>query len=114
VLVDFWATNCPPCLKELPRLKQLYRDYQSSDFEVLGVSLDKRVETVEEFQKKWQLPWRLMISETDVGATRARYRVETIPAVFLIDQTGKIVAFDLKGASLRKAVKKFQSPSPTE
>ncbi|MDA1013317.1 MAG: TlpA disulfide reductase family protein [Planctomycetota bacterium] len=107
VLVDFWATNCPPCLKEFPRLKQLYADYHDRGFEVIGISLDEEREIVDRFQAKWELPWPLVVSIQGRGPIRTRYRVETIPSMFLVDKTGKIVAADLTNDSLRRAVAKL-------
>ena len=107
VLVDFWATNCPPCIKEFPRLKQLYADYHAKGLEVIGVSLDEEREIVDRFQTKWQLPWPLVVSIQGRGPIRTRYRVETIPSMFLVDKTGKVIAADLTSDSLRRAVAKL-------
>lgn len=106
VLVDFWATNCPPCLEEFPKLKKLYADYHAKGFEVIGVSLDEEQENVDRFQEKWKLPWPLVVSIQGRGPIRSRYRVETIPSMFLVDKTGKVIAADLTSDALRRAVAK--------
>ncbi|MEO1999763.1 MAG: TlpA disulfide reductase family protein [Planctomycetaceae bacterium] len=118
LLVDFWATNCPPCLAEFPRLKRLYRDYHPKGLEVIGISLDSSRQAVEDFQEKWQLPWPIALQGESRNGPRLRYRVETIPSMFLSDRSGKVTAFDLNGEMLRRAVAKLiegepvASPSP--
>ncbi len=111
VLVDFWATNCPPCLEEFPKLKKLYADYHEKGFEVIGVSLDEERDTVNQFQEKWELPWPLVVSIQGRGPIRNRYRVETIPSMFLVGKDGKIIGADLTSDALRRAVAKQLSES---
>ncbi len=104
LLIDFWATNCPPCIEEFPALKQLYADYHDKGLEIVGISLDEQRETVDQFQEAWKLPWRMTMSSADGGATRARYRARTIPTMYLVDQKGKIVRVDVRGKNLRRSV----------
>ncbi len=104
VLVDFWATNCPPCLEEFPAMKQLYAEFHPQGLEIVGITLDQQRETVDAFQQQAKLPWRLVMSNADRGATRGRYRVRTIPSLFLLDRKGQIVRIDVRGHHLRRAV----------
>lgn len=107
LLVDFWATNCAPCLEEFPAIKQLYADYHDKGLEIVGISLDEDRETVDQFQESAKLPWRMTMSSADSGATRARYRARTIPSMFLIDQKGRIVRVDVRGHHLRRSVEQL-------
>lgn len=107
LLVDFWATNCAPCLEEFPAIKQLYADYHDKGLEIVGISLDEDRETVDQFQETWKLPWRMTMSSADGGATRARYRARTIPSMFLIDQKGRIARVDVRGHNLRRSVEQL-------
>lgn len=104
VLVDFWATNCAPCLEEFPEIKQLYNDRSGQGFEIIGISLDAEPSTVDEFQKKWHLPWLLAMNNSDHEQTRERYRVRTIPSLFVVGRSGKIDYVDVRGDALRRAV----------
>lgn len=106
LLIDFWATNCPPCLAEFPKLKQLYADYHEQGFEVFGLSLDESRDNVEAFQARAQLPWRLVVEAEQVQQAREKYRVRTIPSLFLVDRDGRISHVDLKGNDLRQAVER--------
>lgn len=106
LLIDFWATNCPPCLAEFPKLKQLYADKHEEGFEILGISLDESPETVDAFQTQAKLPWRMVCNEDQVREAREKYRVRTIPSLFLVGRDGRIAQVDLKGNDLRQAVER--------
>ncbi len=106
LLIDFWATNCPPCLAEFPKLKQLYADKHEEGFEVLGISLDESPDTVEAFQAQAKLPWRMVCNDEQVRQAREKYKVRTIPSLFLVGRDGRISQVDLKGNDLRRAVER--------
>ncbi len=106
LLIDFWATNCPPCLAEFPKLKQLYADKHEEGFEVLGISLDESPEIVEAFQAQAKLPWRMVCEAEQVRQAREKYKVRTIPSLFLVGRDGRIAQVDLKGNDLRRAVER--------
>lgn len=112
VLVDFWATNCPPCLEEFPSLKQLHADYQKEGFEVVGISLDDDRSLVDSFQQRAKLPWRLALSKTDRDATRERFKVVTIPSMFLVDSEGRVQYVDVRGPELRRVVERTLKKAP--
>lgn len=106
LLVDFWATNCPPCLAEFPKLKQLFADKHKEGFEILGLSLDESPDIVDAFQKRAELPWTLVCEPDQIREAREKYRVRTIPSLFLIGRDGRIAQVDLKGNDLRQAVER--------
>lgn len=107
LLVDFWATNCAPCLEEFPQMKQLYAEYRTRGLEIVGISLDEDRALVDEFQKTWKLPWRLALSSSDGDGTRQRYQARTIPATYLVDRKGRIVRIDVRGHNLRRSVEQL-------
>jgi thiol-disulfide isomerase/thioredoxin len=114
VLVDFWATWCPPCRQELPHLKQLYERYHEDGFDIVGVSLDKSRDTLAAFVKEEDLPWPQIISnEPDERGWQNpliyRYMVQAIPYTLLVDRKGIIVASALRGADLEDAVEKLMA-----
>jgi len=105
VLVDFWATWCGPCVAELPNVKKAYAEYHDAGFEIIGVSLDNKREALDEFLKKNKMSWPQTFDgkgwENEIAG---QYGIQSIPATFLIGPDGKIIARDLRGPALEKAV----------
>jgi thiol-disulfide isomerase/thioredoxin len=94
VLVDFWATWCKPCEKIMPRVQKLYDKYEDKGFTVAGISIDdgeKRTTKVAKFLKKYDVSYPVFLDAKDVPAWFT-YRVKAVPAMFLIDREGQIVA----------------------
>jgi peroxiredoxin len=105
VLLDFWATWCLPCRMELPNVIALYDQYHDQGFEVIGVNLDEDPQQLESFIKKQKMPWP-EYNDGKFWDTKLvlQYGVTQIPATFLIDRKGNIIARDLRGEGLKQAV----------
>ena len=92
VLVDFWATWCGPCRKSMPELQALHDKYAERGFTVLGVSIDEggpqKVQKLVD-SKKFTYPMAL---DSAQEPTWERFHVQAIPAAFLVDRDGRIVA----------------------
>lgn len=101
VLVDFWASWCKPCRMENPNVVAAYNKFNSKNFTILGVSLDRSKE-----------PWIQAIKDDNLGWTHVsdlkywnneaalKYKIQSIPKNYLIDPKGKIIAKDLRGPDL--------------
>lgn len=111
VLIDFWATNCPPCLEEMPNLKQIYADYHDKGFEIVGVSLDGDSSIVEQFTGKAGISWPMIVERGTVESLRESYFVPTIPSLFIVDQSGKLHQFDVRGKALRNVIENLLNNS---
>lgn len=112
VLVDFWASWCKPCRAENPNLLAAYNKYKDKNFTILGVSLDEPGG-----RKAWLgavkhdgLPWK-QVSDLQGFDSKAAvlYGVTAIPANFLIDPNGKIIAKNLRGGDLDKKLEELFS-----
>ena len=103
VLIDFWASWCAPCRKELPNVKRCYEKYKSKGFEILGVSLDKDRSAWLEAISSEGLTWP-QVSDLKYWQSEACqiYAIQSIPYTVLIDKEGKIIATELRGADLDK------------
>ncbi len=101
VLIDFWASWCGPCRKEMPNVKLVYQKYKDKGFEIYGVSLDKDrnawLEAIEKDGLKWPQVSDLKFWQSEAAQT---YAVQSIPHTVLIGKDGKILASGLRGAEL--------------
>ncbi len=102
VLLDFWASWCKPCMREVPHLKEAYDAYRTKGFEIYAVSLDEEEARWTEAIASNGMSW---IHVSDLGGfengAAAVYGVRSIPSNYLIETaTGRIVASDLRGAAL--------------
>lgn len=106
VLIDFWASWCAPCRAANPYIRKLYKKYSAKGFEVFAVSLDVKKEAWLKAIKKDRLTYTQVIDPAGWNSKVAeRYYVDMIPANFLLDKSGKIVAINLEGKALFDQVK---------
>ena len=126
VLVDFWATWCGPCVAELPNVKKVYAAYHDKGFEVVGISLEngklapgdtpeqaaaklaKAKKILTDFTAANAMPWPQYFDgkfwENEIST---QYAIQSIPAMFLLDQEGKVVSTNARGELLEKEVKRL-------
>lgn len=103
VLVDFWASWCGPCRREMPNLVEAYAKYKDKNFEIVGVSLDRDAEAWKEAIKKLNITWPQMSDLKYWNCEGAQlYAVSSIPHVVLIDGDGTILARGLHGEKLQE------------
>lgn len=102
VLIDFWASWCGPCRRENPFNRQLYYRYKNKGFEIFGVSLDQEAGRWKGAIAADSLNWYHV---SDLGgwnsAPAKLYKVSSIPATYLLDKEGKIIAKGLRGEQLQ-------------
>jgi thiol-disulfide isomerase/thioredoxin len=101
VLVDFWATWCPPCVAEFPNVFAAYQKYHSKGFDIVGISLDEDRAALDKFIKEKGVTWPQFFDGKGWENKLARqYGVVSIPASYLLDSSGKIISVGLRGPAL--------------
>ena len=108
VLIDFWAQWCRPCRMENPNIVEAYQKYKDKGFEVYGVSLDrskdKWLQGIEEDGLVWTHVSDLKYWQSEAAKT---YNITAIPASFLLDRNGTIIAKNLRGPLLHQKLKEI-------
>lgn len=93
-VIDFWATWCKPCEKVMPVLQRLADKYGDKGFQVMGISIDERedrAEKIKKYLKKHNITYPVY-SDTKNAPAWYTYRVKAVPAMFLVDHNGQVVA----------------------
>jgi len=106
VLLNFWATWCPPCRKEMPDMQKLYERFEKKGFIVLAVSDEKR-ETVEGFLAKQSYTFPILLDPH--RKTNTAFYVEGIPKSFLFDRQGRLVAQSIDMRTESQFLEMFKS-----
>ncbi|RTE51756.1 AhpC/TSA family protein [Arenibacter aquaticus] len=104
-IIDFWAAWCKPCRVENPNVVKIYNKYHSKGLNIIGVSLDRKAEDWKKAIEDDNLAWN-HISNLDYfnDAVAKLYNIEAIPATFILDENGVIVAKNLRGPELESKI----------
>lgn len=95
VLIDFWATWCPPCIAELPHFKESYERLHPKGLEILGVSMDDKLPVLKEFVAREKIPWAQHINpQVWEGKIVKDFAITELPSVWVVDKSGHLRFFD--------------------
>ena len=103
--MDFWYSNCRPCIAQFPHLRETYQAYQSQGFEIIGISTDRTrykenwMKAIDKYQLSWPQYW-----DQD-GVESSKLSINKFPSNFLLDQHGKIIKKDLRPVELEEFLK---------
>jgi peroxiredoxin len=88
VLLNFWATWCPPCRSEMPLFQKVYQKYKDRGFEIIGISTDASQGQVQKFIKEYGLTFPIIMDDQNLTA---KFNVSGLPTSFLIDRDGRVI-----------------------
>lgn len=104
VLLDFWATWCPPCRGEVPHLIDIQKRFGNRSFVLISISLDRDIEAARRFVREKGMGWIHVIDPQSARELAEMYEVRFIPSTFVIDRRGKIAATQLRGSGLKDKI----------
>ncbi|PIF29685.1 uncharacterized protein DUF4369 [Flavobacterium sp. 9] len=104
ILIDFWASWCGPCRKEIPNLKTAYSEYAGKGFEILSISIDKDEKAWQKALAQENMQWHNLLDDNKVSNA---FNVKAIPATYLVDSKGVIIGDNLRGAELEAKLKEL-------
>jgi thiol-disulfide isomerase/thioredoxin len=102
VVIDFWASWCNPCRKAIPALKTFYSEASSKGVEIISVSIDKKEADWVKANNQEALPWYSFLDRKGLADA---YNVKAIPAMFLLDAQGKVVAENVTLEEIKEKIK---------
>jgi peroxiredoxin len=90
VLLNFWATWCPPCKAEMPDIEKIYQETKNSNLVILAVNLGEDKQTVKSFMDKNKYNFNILLDSEQAAAIK--YNIVSIPTSFFIDENGTIIS----------------------
>jgi thiol-disulfide isomerase/thioredoxin len=115
VLLQFWASWCPTCLKGLPGIERLYEQHADQGFEIVGISLDEEAKDARRAIAEFNLSWPQLCDGLGKASPLAKgYDVRGTPRYILIDREGRIAAAYVKPSELEQRVRELLHDPSTE
>ena len=90
LMVNFWATWCPPCVKEFPAMQQIWENYDRNDFEIVAINVAEKPNEIERFFKRSNIEFEFLIGLDLKMSELAAWQVKGLPTTFLVDRDRNI------------------------
>lgn len=98
VLIDFWATWCPPCVEGVPEVVEAYGKFKDRGFEIVGISLDEKKDALLKFTKEHKMPWPQFFDGKGWDNQIAKqFKIQSVPTMWLLDREGKLADVSPRG-----------------
>jgi thiol-disulfide isomerase/thioredoxin len=107
VLITFWATDYPTCIRELPNLKACYDKYHAKGFDIVAFCLDRDKANVEDCVKARKIEWANVVGGDKPNPAMVYYGITNLPTTMLIGKDGKVMATNLRGEKLKETLAKL-------
>ena len=91
VLVNFWATWCPPCIKEMPSMQRLQQQFAPEKFQIIAINMGQSATTVESFLMEQSFEFDLPVYLDDMGRAFTDLKIQGMPSSFLLDEQGQLI-----------------------
>jgi peroxiredoxin len=102
-LIDYWYSNCGPCIAQFPELAELFRAHKGNGFSIVGISVDQDQKKWLKAVEKYQIPWTSLIDSKKNSSDY--FGITAYPSNFLVDATGQIIGTNITTESLKKFLK---------
>jgi len=104
IIVNYWATWCPPCLEEIPELNAFHKKHSSTDAVVLGVNIEKDdIDYVKKFAKNFKIVYPILIANDTVSSPYGH--LQALPTTFILDKSGEVVETIVGAVTLERLEK---------
>lgn len=92
ILLHFWATWCPPCIRELPNLERMNQLLKRNNFELITISADEKLDTVKAFMEKHNYTFKVGF-DPEMKIITGKFNVSTLPTSIITDRAGKVIGY---------------------
>ena len=109
ILVDFWASWCGPCIREIPNIKEVYEKYAGDQFDILSVAVWDEVAETRKRAESLEIVWDQIVNAQSIPTDI--YGIDGIPHIILFGPDGTILKRNLRGSEIEEEVAKYVSPN---